>query len=840
MSARMASSRTVPPSAPIEGLDVDVATVELAPFFTGAFLDYARETVMDRAVPDVRDGLKPSQRRILFVMHELGLRSDQPTKKCARIVGDTLGRYHPHGDTAVYDTLVRMAQDFVLRLPLVDGQGNFGDGDDRAAAYRYTEARLTAAAEALMQDLDMGTVDWVPNFDNTMQEPVVLPAAIPNLLVNGTMGVACGMATSMPPHNLGEVCQAIVHMAQHWRRRAKITVDDLLEIIPGPDFPTGGTAFRYRGEGDEFQDTIRRAYEQGKGSIVIQAQVEIESGSGGKSRLVIHELPYGVKKGLLMRRVALAVQDGKVTGVTDLRDESDHTGMRVVVELSRQAEAADVAQQLIRQGILKKTFSVRNLALVPGDDGIRRPQYLSLRDLLEHFVRHRLDVIVRRTRYELERRQARLHIVEGLLRVLDVLDEVIETIRRSQSPDTAKRNLMRKWKFSELQSQAILDMQLRRLTALERNKLQEEARELQSRIQYLQGLLASEKKRLQVVIEETTALSERFSTARRTIIIDREDLVAGTVVTKTDLVLPDQPQVLLLTAAGLQRLDQADYSFKPTRSRPRQPIEPAEVLWLRRQVDPDAEVLLLSDQGRGWRGQVGFLPRTATPAELGLAREERLVGLAVLPREAGEDCLVLGTSSGKVKRTRVADLRLLDRQWGPVIGLAEEEDWLLFGDVAGAGAHVVFYTAQGQVLRIDGDTVNPQQTDTARGVAGIGLRDGDRVLGGAVVPQADQVASQWWVVVISQRGYMHQSPLSEFPVQGRGAGGVRALRPSKRGGEVATLAVGPGEVVDVYLENGRRQRLLHKDIPVTARDALGERIAQVDQVGVRRLVLIPG
>ncbi len=804
---------------------VELETVELADDMTRAYIGYARETITDRALPDVRDGLKPVQRRILYGMYDLGLYHDRPHKKSARIVGEVLGKYHPHGDSSVYLAMVRQAQPWVMGVPLVDGQGNFGSIDgDSPAAMRYTEARLTAAAETMLQDLKMDTVDWVDNFDGSLQEPTVLPAVLPNLLVNGVDGIAVGMATRIPPHNLGEVCDAIVYVAQHWKQRDKITVDDLMKYIPGPDFPTGGIVYRYRDEGDGPIDTIRQAYLTGRGRIVMQSRVTIEDIGGGKANIVVTELPYGVLKSTVIEKIAKEVREGRITGVTDLRDESDHSGMRVVIEISRQASPQEVLKQVLKYSQLRETFGVINLALVPTENNHTRPEYLPLRDILFHFVEHRLGIIVRRSRFELERRKARLHIVNGLLKALDVLDEVIETIRRSRTAETAHTNLRRKFGFDKLQATAILDMQLRRLAALERKKLVDEKHELEGRIEYLEGLLASETKRLLVVVEETTALKEQFAIPRRTVILEHEEAAAGAgvVTTEADLVMPKVPQMLVLTPDGLSRTDADGFSYRASRSMTKRPVS---VVHLRHVLtQSDDVVILVTNRGRGWKSNVGFIPATGGPKELGLERGERVIGVAVL-RPTG--FLLMGTSLGRVKRTRIADLTMPDRVWGTVMGL-NDDDELLLADVADTGAHMLFYTVKGQLLRLDGDGINPQQTGTAMGVTGIKIRAGDRLLGGMVVPQAVKDESKLYVVVVSRHGYAHRTPLSQFSVQGRGATGVRCLRASKSGGDVGGVAIGRlQDMVDVYLEDGRRQRLDLKEIVEGARDVLGKRQIEV-------------
>jgi DNA gyrase subunit A len=823
-------SKTLQPESQIPTME----TVELADDMTQAYIGYARETITDRALPDVRDGLKPVQRRIMYGMHDLGLFHDRPHKKSARIVGEVLGKYHPHGDSSVYLAMVRQAQPWVMEVPLVDGQGNFGSIDgDSPAAMRYTEARLTAAAQTMLQDLKMDTVDWTDNFDGSLQEPTVLPSVLPNLLVNGVDGIAVGMATRMPPHNLGEICNALIYLAQNWKNRGKVTVSDLTKFIPGPDFPTGGIIYRYRDEGDGPVDTIHQAYETGRGRIVMQSRLTTEDIGGGKANIIVTELPYGVLKTTVIEKIAKEVRDGRITGVTDLRDESDHTGMRVVIEVSRQSTPEEVLQQVLKYSQLRETFGVINLALVPtGENSHTRPAYLSLPDLLAYFVAHRLEVIVRRSRFELDKRRDRLHIVEGLLKALDILDEVIDTIRRSRTVDTACANLVKKFGFTEIQATAILDMQLRRLAALERRRLAEEETELKKRIRYLESLLRSQAKQLDVVIEETTALKEQFAIARRTIILDQEGAVASSsaVTTEADLVMPEGSQALVLTPDGVERVDAEGFSYRASRSLTKQAVRDVHLAHV--QVEPDDELIMLTSRGRGWRGQVGFIPSESSPEKLGLEQGERVIGLAVLRPNA---YLVMGTLGGKVKRTNVADLSLPDRTWDTVMGVGDDDE-LLFGDIVGEGAHILFYTAEGQLLRIDGDTVNPQQTGTATGVVGISLRKGDRLLGGTVVPSAIADEDKWQIIVFSQTGYAHRAPLAEFSIQGRGARGIRCLRPTKSAGNVGGVAVGQTGTIDVYLADGRRQRLDIKDIPVGARDVRGERLINADKAPVAQVV----
>jgi DNA gyrase subunit A len=543
-----------------------------------------------------------------------------------------------------------------------------------------------------------------------------------------------------------------------------------------------------------------------------------------------------------MEKLAKEVQRGRVTGVTDLRDESDYTGMRLVIEVSRTANPDEVLDQVLKYSQLRETFGAINLALIATEDGDSRPTYLSLRDLLTHFLLHRLEVIERRSKHELANRRARLHIVEGLLTALDVLDEVIATIRRSREPRTARKNLMRGFGFTELQADAILHTQLQQLARLGRTRLEDEARELRTRIEYLEGLVVSEKRRLNVIGEEMAGLKDRFAIPRRTVIVDSEDKAAGTtVMTSSDLVTPEADQVLVLTPDGVARCDAADFSYRPsdgltTRS--------ARSVYLDRvRAKPEDEVILLSSRGRGWRGQVGFVPVDAGPAELGLKQGEGVIAIGVLQQDAD---LLLGTRAGKVKRSPVSELSLIDREWGPVIGL-DRDDELLFGDIVAAGANGIFYTREGQLLRLDADEINPQKTDTAGGVIGIALKKGDGVLGGMVVPEGansgrgDDPKGEWQVVVVSETGYANRVPLAEFPVQGRNTQGVQCLRETKSGGRLGGVGVGKGgDGVDVYLADGRRFHASDlSSIASMTRGSRGKRLMEVRDSKVVRVVVLP-
>jgi len=813
---------------------IDIQTLDFTPELDRAYRLYAAKTIEDRALPDVRDGLKPVQRRILYAMHDMGLRADRAHKKCARIVGEVLGKYHPHGDQAVYGALVRLAQDFTMRHAPLDGQGNFGSIDgDGAAAMRYTEARLSALGETILQDIDADTVDFIDNFDTTLVEPMVLPAAFPNLLVNGSSGIAVGMATNIPPHNLGEIADAIGHVVEHWAERDSITTETLMKFVPGPDFPTGGIAYRFRGEGGEVRDCIHQAYDTGSARIITQARMHIEDIGGGKQNIVISELPYNVQKSTLLERIAKEVKDGRIGGITDLRDESDYDdGMRVVVEVSRTTKAQAVMGDLLKYSQLQETFGVNSMALVPDVEraGVR-PKRLTLRDMLVHFVFFRLEVIERRTRHELRKREERLHIVQGLLIALDAIDEVVAIIRKSKTPDAAREALMARLKLSDVQARAILDMPLRRLTALEVTALRDEGKELASRIAFLKGLLESERKRLAVIADETRGLRERFATPRRTVIIDSADMAAGSsVVTESDLRMPSARQVIVLTTHGLERRDAAGYSYRPTDGlTTRATTSQLAHLY----AEPTDEVILFSSAGRAWRNQVGFVPDKATPFQLGLAKDESLVGLSIIPADDAARAamrLVFATRHGRIKRTEVTDLTFLTGNWATVCGLPDDGDEVLAAAITADGAEVLFGTRGGYVLRTSADGVNPQASGSARGVAGVGPKAGDVVVSAHILPAPEKDGA--WVYVVTETGFVKRVSLLDYPLQGRGGQGVQTIRLNATTGPVIAIAVGSVTGgLDVLFENGKRQHLSADEVPAVDRYGVGRRMVALLEAG---------
>ena len=748
-----------------------VRQVEIRDELQRAYLDYAMSVIVARALPDVRDGLKPVQRRILYAMHELGLHPGAPYKKSARIVGEVLGKYHPHGDAAVYEAMARMAQDFSLRYPLVDGQGNFGSVDgDSPAAMRYTEARLAPIAAEMLADIQKETVDFVPNFDDTLREPAILPAAIPNLLVNGSSGIAVGMATSIPPHNLSEVCDALIYLLDNWKHLDDIGVEDLLRFIQGPDFPTGGVVYRETAEGE---DALAAAYGTGRGRITVRARVRLEM-DRARQRLVVTEIPYQVNKSSLVERIAELAREGRLEGVTDLRDESDRQGIRVVIELARTADPEAVLTELFRHTPLESTFSIILLALVDGE-----PRLLTLKRTLLLYLEHRQEIVTRRSRYDLERAKERAHILEGLLVALDNLDEVIDLIRRSRTAETARTNLMRRFKLTEIQAQAILDMPLKRLAALERHKLQEEYKEKQQQIRYLTALLKSPAKIRDVIREELVALKGKYGDARRTEIAGARGKVGA------EELIPDVPVWVAVTEAGrVARV--ADEGGPP--ALPDKLDRAALPVALLRASTRDILYVFSADghfaaypvhqlpEGAVWEGAgraIGDLVSRSGPfpavAALALppARSE-----ASGEAEGRPEYLFLATRRGMVKRVAVADLPMVG--FGTVIGVAEGDAVVGAAWTTGTD-EVVLVTRAGQAIRFREEEVRPMGLP-AGGVAGVKLQEAagkeeeDRVVALVVVRPKEDLA------VVAEDGRGKRTPLSEYPTQGRYGKGVITAR----------------------------------------------------------------
>lgn len=755
-----------------------VRQVDIEQQMQEAYLDYAMSVIVSRALPDVRDGMKPVHRRILYAMYDMGLRHNQSYRKSARIVGEVLGKYHPHGDAAVYDAMVRMAQDFSMRTPLVDGQGNFGSIDgDPPAAMRYTEARMAAVTDEVMADIDKDTVSFAENFDSSLTEPTVLPTKMPNFLVNGASGIAVGMATSVPPHNLNEVCDALAFMLDQIAKNKEVDLDALLNFVKGPDFPTGGIIYRYGSSSKnkaEDNDLIKTGYAVGRARLTVQAKVFIEEMSRNRNRLVITELPYQTNKANLVEKIADLARDGKIEGIVDLRDESDRQGMRLVIELTRTVQPKKVLQRLFKMTPLQSTFSVNMLGLVDGE-----PRLLTLKRSLSLFIEHREQIIKRRSQYELDKAKKRAHILEGLRIALKNLDEVIQTIRSSRSAETARTNLRKKFSLTETQANAILEMPLRRLAALERKKIETEYKEILKQIKYLEGLLQSRQKILGVIKEELAEVKDKYGSPRRTMIID-EPANKDQPITARDLV-PDESVVVVVTENNHICRWPAEQMLGPARGRQKDPLAVAvpastrDTLYLftadgRAIVTPMHQIPPGNDLGDG-----PILNEFS-----GNGVDQVVAGLA-LPKEELTGYLFLVTEQGRVKRLLLSDLTNLRSHDAEVIGV-DSGDKLCTAFITKGDGDVVLVSSAGQGIRFAEEVVRPMGLSAA-GVWGIKLGKGHKVVGaGLVNPRTE-------LVIVSEKGFGKRTELAKFPKQGRYGQGVVALGINKETGPASAAAV---------------------------------------------------
>ncbi len=748
-----------------------------------SYLSYAMSVIVSRALPDARDGLKPVQRRILYAMHDMGLRPHTAYKKSARVVGEVLGKYHPHSDQAVYDAMVRMAQTFSLRYVLVDGQGNFGSIDgDAAAAMRYTEVRISQMGFDMLADIGKDTVDFAPNFDDSLQEPVVLPAIVPNMLVNGATGIAVGMATSIPPHNLGEVIDALVYLLDNWRRIDHVGLADLMQFIQGPDFPTGGLVFRYKERKEERIDAIAQAYATGRGRVTVRAKAHVEQMGRNKSRIVITELPYQVNKTNLLGRIADLHRDGRIEGLTDMRDESDRNGMRIVIETTRNVEPEDVLAQLFKLTPMQSTFSISLLALVNGE-----PRILTLKQALRVFLEHRLEVVRRRSEYDLARAERRAHILEGLLKALDHLDAVIATIRKSRTAETARTNLQKKFKLTEIQAQAILDMQLRRLAALERRKIQEEYKEVRGQIKYLNRLLTHPKMMRDVIKAELLQVRETYADARRSQVVGETESKA---LTAADL-LPDEQVWVLVGEKGTLARTTSPEMVKI-------PLKPKEPPFALLQANTQDILYLFATDGRAASLPVYQLPQArelgvgTNWAELtGFSRRDQLAAALVLPAQA-EGYLCLATVGGVVKRVRVEDLPGITSAPFTVMNVTKH-DSLGWARLTQGEQELILVTAAGQAIRFREETVRPMGLP-AGGVMGVKLAD---EADGVVAMEVVNPDAYLWS--ITDNGLARATQLKAYPTQGRHGQGVRNIKLVKGAAEVAAAVV-CGEKTEILVK----------------------------------------
>ncbi|MFZ6029391.1 MAG: DNA gyrase subunit A, partial [Chloroflexota bacterium] len=784
-----------------------------------AYLDYAMSVIVARALPDARDGLKPVHRRILYAMHDMGLRPDSAYKKSARIVGEVLGKYHPHGDSAVYESMARMAQDFSMRYLLVDGQGNFGSVDgDPPAAMRYTEARLASASTHLLADIAKNTVDFADNFDGSLQEPLVLPAAIPNLLVNGATGIAVGMSTNIPPHNLGEVVDALRHMLDNWEKLDDITIEDLMNFIKGPDFPTGGIMLPDSGEED-----LKAAYGTGRGRVTIQARLHTEEMDRGRSRIIVTELPYMVNKSSLIERIAELAREERIEGIADLRDESDRQGLRIVIELNKSGEPEKVLQTLFKLTPLRDTFHIILLALVDGE-----PRLLSLKQALRVYLDHRLVVIRRRSEYELAKARARAHILEGYLVALKNLDEIIALIRRSPDADTARTRLMKQYKLSEIQAQAILDLQLRRLAALERKKIEEEYKEIKATIKSLEALLHSPKKMRELCGEELVQAKERYGDRRRTLIAGA---AGGTSTLQgATAMAPDHNIWVAVSSEGM-----VSRTFSEKAPRISGTAAPKFLL----QANTHDVLYLVAENGEAAAIPVHTLPESDNPADgnpfwriCPLPQSASLAALLALPPK---DTRVEGryifstTRQGMVKKSDTTEVP------GPsarpfTLAKVNEGDALGWLRLTDGKAEVLLATADGMAIRFSEEDVRPMGL-VAAGVNGIKLGARDEIVGMEILPEKGEV------FLITNTGKAKRCTAAQFPRQGRYGQGVVAWK-LPRTDTLAGMIVGkPSTRVTLHLSKLAPKAIRIDEAPLQTRAATGKDILEI-KAGVEVLGLM--
>lgn len=781
-----------------------------------SYLDYAMSVIIGRALPDVRDGLKPVHRRILFAMHELGNRWNAAYKKSARVVGDVIGKYHPHGDSAVYDALVRMAQDFNMRLPLVDGQGNFGSVDgDKAAAMRYTEARMARAAQEFLNDIEKNTIEWGPNYDESLKEPLVLPTKIPNLLVNGSSGIAVGMSTNIPPHNLGEVVRATLALIEN----PDMGVDELMQIMPGPDFPTGGIIYGATG--------IREAYETGRGIIRVRARADVEEDErSGKSSIIVTELPYQVNKAKLLERIAELVRDKKLEGVTDLRDESDRDGMRMVVELRRDVMPEVMLNNLFKMTAMQSSFGIINLAIVHG-----QPKIMPVTEILNHFVDFRRDVVTRRTIYELQQAEARAHILEGLKIALDHLDEVIALIRASPDGEAAKTGLMDTFGLSDRQAQAILDMRLQRLTGLERDKILQELAEIRLEIERLKGILADEGKLMAVIKEELESVLAQYETPRLTQII-----ASAGDLSMADLIAEEAMVVTVTHQGYVKRTAVTEYRAQKRGGKGRRGMATKDEDFVQDLfvASTHTDVLMFTSIGKVYKRTVWELPAGSPTTKgkpivqlLNLTSEEKLT--AIVPIEDFEEgkFILSATRNGIIKKTELMAYKNVHS--GGIIALGlKDGDELITCRLVDEGDHVVLVSKEGQSIRFQEDETRPMGRG-ASGVFGMRFRENDELIAMEIIPKGTPDEGSLKLLTVTKKGYGKRTELGEYPVQGRGGKGVITIKTTERNGDVVSACLlDEGDQIIVITDHGQLIRTNAREISVYSRNTQGVRIMNIE------------
>lgn len=809
----MADEKHIPPQTPAAPHNPNIAPRNIEDEMKTSYIDYSMSVIVGRALPDVRDGLKPVHRRILYTMKEMGMRHTTPYKKSARVVGDVLGKYHPHGDSSVYEAIVRMVQDFSLRYPLIDGQGNFGSIDgDSAAAMRYTEVRLKAIADEMLADLDKNTVDFTPNYDGSLEEPLVLPARYPNLLVNGSTGIAVGMATNIPTHNLGEVIDGTVACIDN----PAITIPEIAKFIKGPDFPTGGFICGKAG--------IKNYFETGRGSIVMRAKAEIEEMKGNREAIIINELPYQVNKAQLIETIADMVRDKRMEGISDIRDESDREGIRVVIEIKRDGNAQIVLNQLFKHTQMELSFGVIMLALVNN-----KPRVLNIKEVIVEFIEHRRIVIVRRTKFELAKAEARAHILEGLRIALDHLDAVIKTIKESPDTDTARTRLMERFKLSKLQSQAILDMKLQQLTGLERTKIENEYRDLTALIAKLRGILADDSKVLAIVRAELMEVRENYGDSRKTKILAQaaEDFADEDLIHEEDVV------VTLSHAGYIKRIPATTYRSqkrggKGVAGMTTREDDFVESMFI---TSTHAHMLMFTNKGRVHWLRVFEIPEGNRTSKgkaivnlLQIASSDEKITASIPIRsfeEEKESYLFMCTKHGTIKKTALSEYA--NPRKGGIIGInLDDGDSLIEVKHTDGKAHIIIATKNGIAIRFPEDHTRPIGR-VARGVRGISLEKDDEVVGMEAVSQKDII------LAACVNGYGKRSEVSEYRLQTRGGKGVINIKTTERNGHVIGIKkANDGEEIMLMTEKGITIRQPVSEISVIGRNAQGVRLVRLD------------
>ncbi|SET01484.1 DNA gyrase subunit A [Anaerobranca gottschalkii] len=785
-----------------------IIPIDLSQEMKQSYLDYAMSVIVGRALPDVRDGLKPVHRRILYAMSEMGFTNDKPYKKCARVVGEVLGKYHPHGDMAVYDALVRMAQDFSIRYPLLDGHGNFGSIDgDSAAAMRYTEVRLAKITDVLLQDIEKDTVDFKPNFDETLQEPWVLPSKFPNILVNGSSGIAVGMATNIPPHNLGEVIDGTIKLIDN----PDISINQLIEVIKGPDFPTGGII--------KGKDGIKNAYKTGRGVIKIQGEISQEQMSNGKTRLVITELPYQVNKAKLIEKIAELVRDKKIDGITDLRDESDRKGMRVVIELRKDVKPEYITNLLLKHTQLQQTYGIIMLALVDN-----QPKVLNLKDILIHYLNHQRDVITRRTKYDLNKAEARAHILEGLRIALDNIDEVIKTIRAAKTTNEAKEGLINKFGLSDKQAQAILDMRLQRLTGLEREKIETEYNEVLSKIKYYKELLEDPKKIDAVIKEELLEVKEKYNDQRRTRItadddeIEYEDLIA------------EEDVVVTITHQGyIKRLPCSTYKSQKRGGKGVTGIASKNDDFIEHLFITSSHnyILFFTNKGKVYRKKVYEITESGRQSRgtsivniLPLEKDEKITSVMPIKEFTDGYYLFFATKEGYVKKTRLEEFENIRKNGLIAISLPPGDE-LIGVKLTDGKQKILLGSENGLGVKFDESDVR-EMGRSARGVKGISLNEGDKVIDIVTVNQNE------YLLTVTNKGFGKRTKVEEYREQSRGGKGIKLMNLTDKNGKLVALkSVSNEEDIMVVTNKGFIVRQNIEEIGVFGRTTQGVRLVKL-------------